>query len=516
MITEGDEVVVGLSGGADSVCLLHLLRRFQREVPYHLTAVHVNHGVRPEAAEDATYAERLCKELGVSFYLKEVDMKGYAAEHKLSQEEAGRVLRYRAFEEVLLGQCEKESADRTKNDSYVRNYRTGAAERCLGKIAVAHNSNDRAETMLFHLFRGSGMKGICSIQPVRECVIRPILCLTRDEIETYLKENGLAYCVDATNEEDIYTRNKIRHHILPYAEQEIRHGAVTHMCELADNLSETEDYLQEQTMRIYAKCVEEVRKPVPGTAQETELSDAAQATEMLGAPCDSLRIQGEELMKEHPVMVQRVLLLSLEKIIPHRKDVTARHITALQDLLQKDGSREQALPCGVKAHLEYGTLTLTKESNPAAAGTPTACPTYEIKPPMEVWIAGVGEFVFTLFEPELSKSGQDFTYFQQNIPQNRYTKWFDYDRIKGTLRLRTRQKGDYLTIDSALVTKSVKQYMINEKIPKSQRASMYLLADDTHVMWIPGHRISEYYKVNAGTKHVLQVSIRGERNGRES
>jgi tRNA(Ile)-lysidine synthase len=503
MITEGDEVIVGLSGGADSVCLLHLLRRFQREVPYHLTAVHVNHGVRPEAAEDAAYAEQLCKELGVSFYLKEVDMKGYAAEHKLSQEEAGRILRYRAFEEVLLGQCEKKSADRTKNDSCVRNDRAGAAERRLGKIAVAHNSNDRAETMLFHLFRGSGMKGICSIQPVRESVIRPILCLTRDEIEAYLKENGLAYCVDATNEEDIYTRNKIRHHILPYAEEEICHGAVAHMCELADNLSETEDYLQEQTMRIYAKCVEEVGQ--------------------------GLRILGAELMKEHPVMVQRVLLLSLEKIIPHRKDVTARHITALQELLQKDGSREQALPCGVKAHLEYGTLTLTKESNPApanktdpqnshvaAAGTLTTCPAYEIKPPMEVWIAGVGELVFTLFEPELTQSGQDFTCFQQNIPQNRYTKWFDYDRIKGTLRLRTRQQGDYLTIDSALATKSVKQYMINEKIPKSQRAGMYLLADDTHVMWIPGHRISEYYKVNAGTKHVLQVSIRGERNGRES
>jgi tRNA(Ile)-lysidine synthase len=244
-------------------------------------------------------------------------------------------------------------------------------------------------------------------------------------------------------------------------------------------------------------------------------------------------------MKQHPVMVQRVLLLSLEKIIPHRKDVTARHITALQELLSKGGSREQDLPCGVKAYLEYGTLTLKKESNPAPAGTQssrvapadktdsqsshvasagilTTCPAYEIKPPMEVWIAGVGEFVFTLFEPEMSQSGQNFTYFQQNIPKNRYTKWFDYDRIKGTLRLRTRQQGDYLTIDSALATKSVKQYMINEKIPKSQRASMYLLADDTHVMWIPGHRISEYYKVNAGTKHVLQVSIRGERNGRES
>jgi tRNA(Ile)-lysidine synthase len=492
MIEEGDEVVVGLSGGADSVCLLHLLWRLQREVSYRLTAIHVNHGVRPEAAEDAAYAERLCEELDIPFLLKEVDMKGYAAEHKLSLEEAGRILRYRAFEEAL--------------------------PKHSGKIAVAHNANDRAETMLFHLFRGSGMKGICSIQPVRESVIRPILCLAREEIEAYLRENKLAYCVDATNMKDDYTRNKIRHHILPYAEQEICHGAVAHMCELADVLSETEEYLQEQTMCIYAKCVEEIRRPVPGSGQSTDVPDIERQTsdEAGGASCDNLRIRGTELMKEHPVMVQRVLLLCLEKIIPHRKDVTARHITALQELLQKDGSKEQFLPCGVKAYMEYGTLTLTKESEPAAAGTSITCPSYEIKPPMEVQIPGTGKAVFTVFEPDSQWFQSDFSLLQQNIPQNRYTKCFDYDKIKGTLALRTRQQGDYLTIDSSLREKSVKQYMIDEKIPKSQRESIYLLADDASVLWIPGYRISERYKVDMNTKHILQVSIRGGRNGREN
>jgi tRNA(Ile)-lysidine synthase len=164
--------------------------------------------------------------------------------------------------------------------------------------------------------------------------------------------------------------------------------------------------------------------------------------------------------------------------------------------------------------MEYGMLTLTK-ANSAPAEASIICPAYEIKPPMEVQIPGAGTFTFTVFEPETNWSEQDFALFQQNIPQNRYTKWFDYDKITKTLVLRTRQQGDYLTIDHSLATKSVKQYMINEKIPRSQRENMYLLADDTHVMWIPGYRISEYYKVDAGTKHILQVSIRGGRNGRE-
>jgi tRNA(Ile)-lysidine synthase len=269
-------------------------------------------------------------------------------------------------------------------------------------------------------------------------------------------------------------------------------------------------------MRIYAGCVEEVGGEAPDVKSGAEMSGTDWQEASAVTPCCSLRIRGAELMKEHPVMVQRVLLVCLEKIIPHRKDVTARHILALTELLQKGGSKEQFLPCGIKAYMEYGTLTLTKESELVAAGTQTICPSYEIKPPMEVRIPGTGKVVFTVFEPDSHWFQSDFSLLQQNILQNRYTKCFDYDKIKGIMVLRTRQQGDYLTIDGSLREKSVKQYMIDEKIPKSQRGSIYLLADDAHVMWIPGYRISERYKVDVNTKRILQVSIRGGRNGRES
>ncbi|MBO5474105.1 MAG: tRNA lysidine(34) synthetase TilS [Lachnospiraceae bacterium] len=485
MIAEGDLVAAAVSGGADSVCLLHLLWRLKQEVPYRLVAVHVNHLMRPDASEDAAYVKELCGQMDLPYFLKEVDMCGYASGQKLSLEEAGRILRYQSFEEVLADQA-------GRNET--------------GKVAVAHNADDRAETMLFHMFRGSGMRGLRSIQPVRGTVIRPVLCLEREEIEAYLKEHHLRYCVDSTNEEDTYTRNKIRHHILPYARQEICQGTVAHMSELADVLSETEAYLDEQTKRLYEACAE-----IYGGYTGPGGNDRQKTV-------SGLKIRGSMLSVAHPVMVNRVLLYCLERLIPHRKDITRQHIADLAALMQKEGSKELFLPGGVKAYKEYDMLYLIKDAARAAEENPgklqdSGGAVYEIVPPASVHIPSAGDFEFSLHGPESDLYRQIFCNKGQNIPENRYTKWFDYDKITTILSLRTRREGDYLTIDASLNTKSVKQYMINEKIPKIQRGSMYLLADGSHVMWIPGYRMSQYYKVDESTKRILQVSIRGGRNG---
>lgn len=133
---------------------------------------------------------------------------------------------------------------------------------------------------------------------------------------------------------------------------------------------------------------------------------------------------------------------------------------------------------------------------------------YQIVPPAQIRVPGEGTFVFTLLE-----KGVGFFEKEQNIPQNRYTKWFDYDKITTSLLLRTRRQGDYMTIDEAMHTKTVKQYMINEKIPKMQRDSMHLLADGSHVLWIPGYRISQKYKVEESTERILEVRLEGGSNG---
>lgn len=482
MIVPGDCVVAGVSGGADSVGMLHLLWRLQKEISFQLGVVHVDHGLRAEAGEDAAFVERLCVQWELPFFLRKVDMPGYAAQYKVSLEEAGRILRYQAFDQVL---AEFQGED-------------------VGKIAVAHNAEDRAETMLFHMFRGSGLKGLGSIRPIRESVIRPLLTVSRTEIEAYLDACGLIYREDATNGEDTYARNRIRHHILPYAQQEICCGAVSHMGELADILAETEDYLEQETRRLYGRYVKE---KVDG---KSVLEQEPLAAELV--------IDLEGLALEDGVMIKRVLLYVLERITPHRKDIGACHIRSLLELMEKDGSKELFLPNGVKACKEYQSLFLKrtehdKENVSSGGGIVTIPEILLPDTPVYVNVSDTNGFTFILREADSLPETSDFYRKEQNIPENRYTKWFDYDKITTSLLLRTRKEGDYLTIDDALHTQSVKRYMVNEKIPKKMRSSMYMLADGSHILWIPGYRISTHYRVGENTKRILEVRLRGGNDG---
>ncbi len=507
MIAPGDCITVGVSGGADSICMLHLLIRLQKEIPFRLAAVHVNHGIRAEAGEDAAFVEKLCSRWGIPFYLREVDMAGYAAAHRLSAEEAGRLLRYQAFGEVL---GEIRAGDR-------------------GRIAVAHNADDRAETMLFHMFRGSGIKGLSSIHPVRETIIRPLLCASREEIEAWLTAQGFNWQEDATNREDIYARNKIRHHILPYAQREICGGAVSHMGELADMLAETESFLTRETDRLYDRYVKEDLERKSGGHMIME--NAWETDSLYG----EIEIGLAGFRTEDVVMRKRILLRALESITPHRRDITARHIAGLIELTEKEGSKELFLPYGIRAVKEYDTLFLRRREKAATdeidvSARQAAETDGSVSLPEEltdICISGSalapgaaaqfdvpgGGFTFILWEAAFLPTASFFYRKEQNIPENRYTKWFDYDKITTSLLLRTRRPGDYLTIDDALHTQSVKQYMINEKIPKAKRDSMYLLADGAHILWVPGHRVSRQYKVEKSTRRILEVRLRGGDHG---
>lgn len=465
MISEKDTVLAGVSGGADSVCMLFILWKLREEMSFRLMAVHVHHGVREDAQKDADYVEALCRKWEIPFFLKKVDMAGYAKKMGLSPEEAGRVLRYRAFDEVMTGES-----------AY--------------KIAVAHNQNDRAETMLFHLFRGSGLRGLGSIRPVREKIIRPLLCINREEIEIYLSENGLAFCTDSTNEEDFYTRNKIRHHIMAYAEEHICQNAAAHIGEAAEILAQTDDFIEKQTVLACARCV------VSRKESDMEVDLTA-------------------FREEDPFLQKMIFLWCMEQMTPHRKDITKEHIDALMRLTQKDGSGETALPYNLCAYKEYDRLLLKMKGEEKRENAVQGKELQKgknlpvsVTVPGKITVPGLGTVLFQLMPEEA------FFYQKgQNIPEKTYTKWFDYDKITTVLVFRTRETGDYLTIDSALRKKSVKEYMINEKIPRMQRERIYLLADGPHILWIPGYRISQYYKVNENTKRILQVQLKEESNG---
>lgn len=464
MIVPGDTIVVGVSGGADSVCLLLMLYELSREIPLSLLAVHVNHGIRQEGKADADYVEKLCGELELPFFLIEADVRAYAKKEKLSEEEAGRKIRYQAFTHILHEQC---------------------SEIACGKIAVAHNAGDRVETMLFHLFRGTGLSGASGIKPVRDNIIRPLLCLKREEIEGYLNENKISFCIDRTNLEDTYTRNRIRNHILPFAEKEICRGAAAHMWEAADVILEAEEYIKKQAGKIYEECLVREEK-------------AYQKHSMPAAPRTVL--QADTLAEHEPFMQRQVLLKCLEELTEGRKDITSVHIEEIRKLLDRYGSKQVSLPYGLTAVKEYDRLTIY------GAGLGKGCPQIQksLEPlpvpiPGTVNVPGLGEVEFSVFSYEKT----------QIIPEKTYTKWFDYDRITRSLMFRTRKTGDYLMVNERLSKKTLKDYMIGEKIPKNQRGEFYVLAEDSHILWVPGHRISQYYKVTEYTTRILQVQLRG-------
>ena len=460
MIRPHDHVVLGVSGGADSVCLLFLLLEYAGKVPLELSVIHIDHGIRPDAAQDAAYVEKLCRERYLPFHLINADVKGYAEREKCSEEDAGRRLRYEAF----CRTAEEVGADR---------------------IAVAHNCNDRAETMLFHLFRGSGLKGLCGIRPVRQEIIRPLLCLEREEIEAYLTERRIVWRTDSTNETDQYARNRIRHHILPYVERELVQGCVGHMARTAEILAETEEYMEQQAWRAGEKCVTEAE--------------------------GRFEIAVETFREFPPVIQKRLLHLLAEKISPTGKDILAVHIEAVLSLFEGTVSRRVNLPMGMEAVRSYTKVILGKSRR------------YE-RPQLEYFVSRErlleeGGCRVALEEGE----ALEFTLLSgrqcEEVPRNRYTKWFDYDKIKESVCIRYRKTGDYISIadgQGKIVHKSLKEYMIAEKIPRECRENIPLLAEGSHVLWVTGGRISEYYKVEGNTKLILQVQLKKGCTGSET
>lgn len=235
MIEAGSQVIVGISGGGDSVCLLFLLSRYQKRRPFHLLGIHVNHGIRgQEALRDQEYAKKLCERLGVPFTVYTYSVPAIAQQEKRSLEEAGRMVRRRAFEEKAAS---------------------------LGKkavIALAHHENDNAETVLHNLIRGTKAAGMGGIRPIQEigegvAYIRPLLKVTREEIETYLRQQQISWMTDSTNQELEYTRNRIRHRIIPEMEK-INPKAVSHIAQAADTFQAIEEYLTGQADMLIPNC----------------------------------------------------------------------------------------------------------------------------------------------------------------------------------------------------------------------------------------------------------------------
>ena len=458
MLVPHAHVLIGLSGGADSMAMTDLLLRYReerQELPFMLQAVHVHHGIRgAEADRDERVVREFCQRRELPYRSFFYDIPGYAREHGIGTEEAGRQCRQQAFAQVI---AEEETL---QSGPFL--------------IALAHNKNDLAETMLHHLARGTGLHGLTGIHPTAEGRIRPLLCLERREIELYCQERGLTYVTDSSNLGDAYTRNRIRHYVIPLLEQEVNSAALTHLAETAVQISQADQLLHELALELLHSQI----RTETGYLLEQDFFHKA------------------EILQSYAV------LEALKEISGRGRDFSSVHIREILALYGKQVARSVSLPEQMWAVRRYeGVLLERKVGSEARPDDFYRLP-----------IGRDGQYR-TMYG---SFTIRRFPYSGQEIPQKKYTKWFDYDKITSELLVRTRREGDELILDRQGRHKKLKRYFIDEKVPAEERDQIPLLACGKEILWVIGGRISEKYKVTTETSQntnmILEIQFEGGKN----
>ncbi len=437
---QGEEVLVGVSGGADSICLLHILNELKEELGITIYVAHVHHGIRGEEADrDAEFVRHLCKKWKVPFSLRKISVPDFAETEGLSTETAGRVLRYRCFREL----CEVKK---------------------ISKIVTAHHRNDQAETVLMRILRGAGIEGLAGIRYLREDgVVRPLLDVSRKEIEDYCIENNLEYCTDSTNTETQYVRNRIRNHLLPELER-YNPNIVTALSNLAKNMAEDGDFIKGYTQRLYRR---------------------------LGSPLPSRRpvvLEMESLRMVEPAIQVRLLKLAAEDAMGKGYKAERKHWEAVLGLLEKETGTRLALPNGLTVSVGYGWLTFEAPEEEQGAFFESVS-----VEPGGSYSVPTGTFSLALADPNLELASNQWM--------------LDYDKINGfDLELRTRRKGDRIAVYRDGKERKLKSFLIDEKIPQSERDGLILLCSGDKVLAVPPYRIAEPYKADRNTKKGLVIT----------
>ena len=447
LIKEGERVVVGVSGGADSVCLLLVLKEI---MPLEcITAVHINHGIRgDEAARDEDFVLQLCKRQGIRLEIRRLDVPLFARENKISEEEAGRVLRYRVFEEIRL----LYKAD---------------------KIAVAHNLNDVAETFLMNLSRGSGITGLTGIKLRSGVLIRPLIKTSRAEIEEIAACFGEGFITDSTNNSLIYTRNRIRKRVIPELE-EVNERAVSHINDACERLEKIEAYIIKEAANAYKSYVTK--------GKDIFISN--------------------EILTLDEVIIEEVLHKALSEAAGRARDIGSVHISYLLELFNKQVGREIDLPYQVRAFREYKGIRLKGGANKSESGE-----SIQVLPELLLHTEDVeGISTVASEEDNIRLTFEDGSV--KNLSQNSCIRWFDYDKIAENVMVRFKEEGDFLVISPEGDKKKLKKYFVDSKIPSDKRGGIPLVASGNEVLWIIGYRTGEGARITKSTKKLLKMEIK--------
>jgi tRNA(Ile)-lysidine synthase len=453
MIEKGDSILVALSGGPDSVCLLHILYSLSKKMNIFLYAAHVNHCLRgEEAIKDEKYAEELCKRLNIPFYCKRVDIKSISKERGVSTELAGRDERYKFFDEL------KENLS-------------------INKIAIAHNANDQAETLIMRIIRGTGLEGLVGIKPIRDSVyIRPILCLTRKEIEQYCNEQNLNPRIDQTNYEEIYSRNKIRLKAIPFIQENFNKDIVSTLNRLAYMCNMDNEFIESKVDEKYQEfCKDE-------------------------GQCFYICKEGFD---EFEALVTRIIRRALMNFSGIQYNFEMKHVYDIISLQKGESGKSINLPNGIKAINVYGNVKLEKVKE-------------------KIDFKAINQYIFNISEVDEKFVNKEikleqFGYYMNleiiklekkiNFSNEQLVKYFDYDKIKEKIIIRSRADGDKIIPLGMRGRKKLKDIFINEKIPKDVRDRTPIVIFDDEIAWVVGVKVSDIFKVTKDTKNILKINF---------
>ena len=453
LIQQGDSIILGISGGADSVCLFFVLLELKKEMNLDLQCVHVNHNLRGQDAwQDQKFVEELCEVNQVICHSFSVNVKEEAVRRKMSLEEAGRECRRECFQIV----------------------RTQLPE---SKIATAHHENDNVETFLMNIARGTGLVGMTGIAPRKMEWIRPLLCVTRHEIEEYLIELGVSYCIDKTNYENIYTRNYMRNIIVPGLEKNVNLQVVSHINNTINELTKIEQYLNKQVQVAWECCIVQNKNEIV--------------------------IEKLKYVEYDDIIQEKLMLKVLISLAGKQRDISRTHVMKLVQLMNQQVGKTVDLPYGFVSLRTFAGMSITSKELKDEQQTVYE---YDIKGNQCIEVT---KDIIVNFQVISQKD-------IENLEETPYTKYFDYDIIKGNLKIRSKRSGDYITINANGNRQTLKKFFTNNKVEQTKRQHIVLLAVNSEVLWIMGYRRCSTFRVSTKTNQVLKVQINGGNYGRNN
>ncbi|MFO7557589.1 MAG: tRNA lysidine(34) synthetase TilS [Desulfobacterales bacterium] len=467
MLNSEDSVLVCVSGGSDSVALLYVLSILSPRFNIKIGVAHLDHSLRgKDSDQDAKFVESLASKLDLPFYIKKMDLQQYAAEEKLSVEDAGRKARYDFFLNI-------------------------AKKMRYSRIATAHHAGDNAELILMNMLRGTGKSGLSGIPPLRRkgeiSIIRPLIHLSKNNIHAFLSENGLHYTQDSTNLDTTYLRNRIRHNLIPEMESSYNPKIVKALNRMGTIIQDEESWIEEIVDRELNGLV----------FNESDISIRCSAS----------------LLMEKPLPLRRRIMRSLiRKVNGDLKQMTYDHIDSILNLVEKNRLQGQVhLPNEILVEVSAGQVLISKKKRTARPPKTKTTPQPDFV--FSYHVSKPGSSSETVLIHEIGKQIR-FSDIKMNGPVdfNKNTiesnvAWIDMDKIAFPLTIRNILPGDRFSPLGIKGTQKVKKFFINRKIKKTARTACPILLSNDKIIWVGGFQIDNSVKVTSSTKKILKVEL---------